>query len=407
MRSAPTQPGKSTANEPPCIFDHHWRYCRCNDFQRISRRKGNHDRQYFVLAEWRSSRDQHVPDVYEGGGQPISSAPGVIPEPIKNGPPDMPTNGVFQYGIYEGAPRLLNLFDKHDIKVTAFMIGQAVDKDPALANELVRRGHEAAAHGRTWSASYDLSPADERQFIIDNVRSIEHATGQTPKGWSAYWVRNSLHTLDILKELGFTYYLDEASMDEPFILPVKGGDFVTVPYTFHMNDIVSYPFEGYNPAAYEQALKDEFDQLYEEGATRRRMMVMALHDRISGHANRVRVLDRFFTYAKSKPGVWFARKDEIADWAMKTRDKTPYLDRGSGLAGQLRRTVPKQAFGCGVYALDEPAVVDGDDSGDGGFQNAPQLGGLSFRRGRLTRSRRHNALPSALPLARICTLSYS
>jgi peptidoglycan/xylan/chitin deacetylase (PgdA/CDA1 family) len=275
--------------------------------------------------------------MYEGGGQPISGAPGVIPEPIKHGLPDMPTNGVFQYGVYEGTPRLLNLFDKHGIKVTAFMIGQAVDKDPALAKEVVRRGHEAAAHGRTWSASYDLSPADERQFIVDNMHSIERATGQTPKGWSAYWVRNSPQTLDILKELGFTYYLDEASMDEPFILPVRGGDFVTVPYTFHMNDIVSYPFEGYNPAAYEQALKDEFDQLYEEGASRRRMMAMALHDRISGHANRVRVLDRFFTYAKSKPGVWFARKDEIADWAMKTRDQTPYLDRGpvtkTGLSG--------------------------------------------------------------------------
>jgi hypothetical protein len=104
-----------------------------------------------------------------------------------------------------------------------------------------------------------------------------------------------------------------------------------------MNDIVSYPFEGYNPVAYEQALKDEFDQLYQEGAARRRMMVMALHDRISGHANRTRVLDRFFTYVKSKPGVWFARKDEIADWALKTRDKTPYLDRGpvqkTGLSG--------------------------------------------------------------------------
>ena len=54
------------------------------------------------------------------------------------------------------------------------------------------------------------------------------------------------------------------------------------------------------------------DQLYEEGATRRRIMAISLHDRISGHAGRVRVLDRFLTYAKSKPGVWFARKDEIA-----------------------------------------------------------------------------------------------
>jgi hypothetical protein len=38
------------------------------------------------------------------------------------------------------------------------------------------------------------------------------------------------------------------------------------------------------------------------------MKVVSLHDRISGHANRVRVLDRFLTYAKSKPGVRFARQ---------------------------------------------------------------------------------------------------
>ena len=26
---------------------------------------------------------------------------------------------------------------------------------------------------------------------------------------------------------------------------MRGKDFVTVPYTFHMNDIVSFPFEGF------------------------------------------------------------------------------------------------------------------------------------------------------------------
>jgi hypothetical protein len=84
-----------------------------------------------------------------------------------------------------------------------------------------------------------------------------------------------------------------------------------------------------NPAAYEQALTDEFDQLYEEGARKRRMMVVLLHDRISGHANRVRVLDRFLAYAKSKPGVWFARKDEIAKWAIEHRSITPVYNRGA------------------------------------------------------------------------------
>jgi peptidoglycan/xylan/chitin deacetylase (PgdA/CDA1 family) len=275
--------------------------------------------------------------MFEAGGQPVSGAGGIIPDPIAGGLPDLPTNAFFQYGVYEGVPRLLDLFDKHAIKFSSFMIGQAVDKAPDLAREIVRRGHEAAAHGRTWENSYALDPDTERRFIADGVASIVKATGHTPIGWNAYWMRNSPHTLDILQNLGFLYHIDEPSRDEPFIVPLKGGDFVTVPYTFHMNDIVSFPFAGWDPAAYEQALKDEFDQLYEEGERRRRMMVVSLHDRISGHAARARALDRFLTYARSKPGVWFARKDEIARWALEHRAVTPVVHREapriSGLPG--------------------------------------------------------------------------
>lgn len=267
--------------------------------------------------------------MFEAGGQPISGAGGVIPDPIEHSLPDLPTNAFFQYGVYEGIPRLLDLFDRHQVKMSSFMIGQAVEKAPDLAKEIVRRGHEAAAHGRTWENSYFLDPEAEKRFIADSVAAIETATGQRPVGWNAYWMRNSPRTLDILQGLGFRYHIDEPSRDEPFIVKLKGGDFVTVPYTFHMNDIVSFPFQGWDPAAYEQALKDEFDQLYEEGAHRRRMMVVSLHDRISGHANRVRVLDRFLAYARSKPGVWFARKDEIVDWALRARAGTPVYDRGS------------------------------------------------------------------------------
>ena len=275
--------------------------------------------------------------MFEGGGQPISGASGVIPDKIEKGFPDLPTNAFFAYGVYEGIPRILDLMDRHKIKLSSFMIGQAVDKAPDLAKEIVRRGHEAAAHGRTWENSYALSPDDERRFIADSVESIVRATGQRPIGWNAYWMRNSIHTLEILQDLGFLYHIDEPSRDEPFITPLRGKDFVTVPYTFHMNDIVSFPFEGWNPQAYEQALKDEFDQLFDEAATRRRMMIISLHDRISGHAGRVRALDRFLTYARQREGVWFARKDEIARWALESRANTPVVDRGpaktSGLPG--------------------------------------------------------------------------
>ena len=275
--------------------------------------------------------------MFEGGGQPISGAGGVIPDPIRAGSPDLPTNAFFEYGVYEGIPRLLDLFDKHHVKMSSFMIGRAVDNAPDLAREIVKRGHEAAAHGRTWENSYALDADAERRFISDGVESIVRATGERPIGWNAYWMRNSSRTLDILQSLGFLYHIDEPSRDEPFIVPLKGGDFVTVPYTFHLNDIVSFPFVGWSGDAYERALRDEFDQLYEEGRHGRRMMVLSLHDRISGHPNRVRSLDRFLTYARSKPDVWFARKDEIARWALSARSATPVVRRGpptvTGLPG--------------------------------------------------------------------------
>ena len=265
--------------------------------------------------------------MFEGGGQPISGAGGPISEPIKDGLPDLPTNAFFAYGHYEGIPRALNLFDKHKIKVSSFMIGKAIEQAPELAQEIVRRGHEAAAHGRTWSPSYDLSREEEKRFIADSVATIHRITGQTAVGWNAYWLRSSVHILETLQELGFLYSIDEPSHDEPFIIPVNSKDFVIVPYTFHMNDISSYPFEGYNPLGYEQALRDEFDQLYEEGASRRRLMLIGMHDRINGHPNRIRALDRFLAYATSHKDVWFARKDEIARWALERREDTPILRR--------------------------------------------------------------------------------
>ena len=58
-----------------------------------------------------------------------------------------------------------------------------------LGREIVRRGHEVAAHGRTWQNSYLLDPDAERRFITDGMESIHKATGQTPVGWNASYVR--------------------------------------------------------------------------------------------------------------------------------------------------------------------------------------------------------------------------
>ncbi|MCP3098302.1 hypothetical protein LZ198_05345 [Myxococcus sp. K15C18031901] len=91
-----------------------------------------------------------------------------------------------------------------------------------------------------------------------------------------------------------------------------------VPYTPGLDDIVFYEYEerhdGADPFARE--LRLEFDALDAEAATRRRMMSISVHDRIAGRPGRARVLEEFITYAKKQPGVWFARKDALARWAL-------------------------------------------------------------------------------------------
>jgi peptidoglycan/xylan/chitin deacetylase (PgdA/CDA1 family) len=63
--------------------------------------------------------------------------------------PDLPASRWYGYGYKEGIPRLLDVLDRRKIMVTSHMVGAAVDLHPALAKEIVQRGHEASGQGQT------------------------------------------------------------------------------------------------------------------------------------------------------------------------------------------------------------------------------------------------------------------
>ncbi|MEP6963615.1 MAG: polysaccharide deacetylase family protein, partial [Acidobacteriota bacterium] len=131
--------------------------------------------------------------------------------------PDLPTEKWYEYGIKEGIPRLLDMYDRRKVKVTSHMVGMAVEKHPALAKEIVDRGHEAAAHGYTWEPVYSKPAAEERASYVANVQVIEKATGKRPIGFNAPGMRATPETFGILQDLGFLYHTDDLSRDEPFL----------------------------------------------------------------------------------------------------------------------------------------------------------------------------------------------
>ena len=217
----------------------------------------------------------------EAGAQPSSGAESPMPK-IDPKYPDLPATKWYEYGYKEGLPRLMDMFDRRQVKVTSHMVGAAVDLHPALAKEIVQRGHEAAGHGQTWTPQYSMTPEQERESYKQGIASIERATGTRPVGFNAFWLRGTPHTLEILQELGFIYHIDDVSRDEPFLINVMGRPFAVVPYTLHMNDIVNYEGRNFSTQEYADDLKREFDMLYTESAKRRRMMSVSAHDRIAG-----------------------------------------------------------------------------------------------------------------------------
>nr|WP_255671524.1 polysaccharide deacetylase family protein [Corallococcus sp. AS-1-6] len=252
---------------------------------------------------------------FEAGAQPERGASSPFP-PIDAKYPDLPVATWYEYGVREGIPRLLEMFSRRGVQVTSHMVGQAVERHPALAKEIVERGHEAAAHGQTWTPQFSMTPEEERASYEANVRAIQRATGQTPVGFNAFWMRGTPRTLEILQDLGFLYHIDDVSRDEPFVVDVRGRPFAVVPYTLGMNDIIDFESRNYTADQFASELKNEFDALYAEASERRRMMSISMHDRISGRPGRVKMLEEFIRYAQRQPGVWFARKDTLARWTL-------------------------------------------------------------------------------------------
>lgn len=252
---------------------------------------------------------------FEAGGQP-QDAESPFPPNMAPGYADLAAETWYSYGYQEGIPRMLDNWDRLGIKVTSHMVGAAVLKNPALAKEIVERGHEAAAHGMNWSSQYAMDYAEEKKFIADGVDAVRQATGVSPKGYNANWLRRGTNTIKILQELGFNYHIDDLSRDEPFLLKVNGKDFIVVPYTLRCNDILLIEGRHFSTGQFLEQVKMEFDELYVESAYKRRMLSVSFHDRIGGTPQMVRAAREMFQYMQKHPGVKFMRKDEIAAMAL-------------------------------------------------------------------------------------------
>ena len=80
----------------------------------------------------------------------------------------------------EGTPAVLEVLDEADVKATFFLVGEQVERRPALAAEIARRGHLVALHGFRHRPQPLIGAAAVAEDLARGAAAIESATGSQP-----------------------------------------------------------------------------------------------------------------------------------------------------------------------------------------------------------------------------------
>ena len=219
----------------------------------------------------------------------------------------------FEYGTRAGWPRLRAVLRAYGVPATLSCNGRAIALSPWLAQEAVTDGHEIAAHGWRWESHVGMDKDHERSVITATFDALAKAAGVLPVGWHTRSA-TSLNTRRLLAEHGgFLYDSNAYNDDVPYAVTVQGRSHVVLPYAFDTNDMRFYNGGGFVQADdFATYCITAFDRLCQESALSPKMLSIGLHLRIIGRPARIGGLEKFLAHAMGTPGVWFARRDEIA-----------------------------------------------------------------------------------------------
>jgi len=100
-------------------------------------------------------------------------------------------------------PRVLDLLDAAGVKATFFCIGERVQRHPALAREILARGHELQSHSQCHRHTFSLlGPKGYARELLAAQRSFEEVTGVTPRLFRAPAGLRNVFLAPVLHRLG-------------------------------------------------------------------------------------------------------------------------------------------------------------------------------------------------------------
>jgi peptidoglycan/xylan/chitin deacetylase (PgdA/CDA1 family) len=226
--------------------------------------------------------------------------------------PDVPNWSWHEYGMRVGVWRFFDLFKRLGVQPTLSINARVCIDYERVAAQARDAGWEPMGH------SFEQGPIhkveDQRDMIERSLDTLERFWGHRPIGWLGPGLTQTLDTPDLLAAAGVKYIGDWVYDDEPTVIKTTNGPLVTLPYSVELNDIPVMIVQHHEAAYWLRECTDSFERLYEEGATRPRIMAIAIHPYISGQPFRIKYLEQVYDAIARYDGVLHWNGAEIYHW---------------------------------------------------------------------------------------------
>ncbi len=269
----------------------------------------------FNLEHWDMVKDTDEP-YYPGG-------PSILPDPLPGNVADLPNYTWREYGQRVGIWRLMDIFDKAGVPASCTMNAKTGLERRRIVDAVNERGWELVAHNYVQSellTDFAHQPDKEREVIVETLKVYNDVVGRPARGWLSSSLRCTPNTSGILAEQGLIFHTDIMNDDQPFLIRTDHGPIVSVPYSNEVNDFQIFFRRGMSTSMAAEVIIEQFDELYREGGESGRLMNIGIHPHVWGQPFRVRALREFLDHVKRFDGVWFPKREEIAEWYLENHE---------------------------------------------------------------------------------------
>lgn len=223
-------------------------------------------------------------------------------------------------GMEYGLPRLLDTLDHYQVKATFFVPGEVAARYPGKVKEIAKRGHEIGCHGDRHEILGRLSREGQKEVLRKGLDKLKAVTDKPISGFRMPEGEMNEETLEVVKELGFSYSSSLSDDDIPYRHEKTG--LLELPVHWELFDLPYFTFAFDPPIPPGQSRSASMDQVLEnweyecQGAKKWGTLVnLQLDPQTIGEQGRIFMLEKLLEQVQADPCAWIATGEAIAaEW---------------------------------------------------------------------------------------------